>query len=91
MSTIIFEITDPSRRFVIDLANEPHEFVETVRKFVSKLETRSGAVKKNGAKGLNPKLKRASKYIDSIANRPESKAALAEADGIRESWIRKNV
>ena len=83
MSTIIIEITEPSRRFEIDLANEPQELVDQFRRFVSKLEIRSKTVKINGAKRLSPKLKRASKYIDSIANRPESKAALAEADDIR--------
>jgi len=90
MSTIIIETTDhPSRRFEIDLANEPKEFVEEFRKFVSKLEARSKSVKKNDTKQLSPKLKRASAYIDSISNRPESQAALAEADLIRKSWIRK--
>ena len=83
MSTIIIEITEPSRRFEIDLANEPQELVDEFRRFVSKLEIRSKTVKINGAKRLSPKLKRASKYIDSIANRPESKAALAAADDIR--------
>lgn len=97
MSTIVIETTDhTSRRFEIDLANEPKEFVEEFRKFLSKLEARSTTLKKNGTKRhspklkLSPKLKRASAYIDSIANNPESKAALAEADAIRKSWIRKN-
>jgi len=83
MSTVIIETTDPSRRFEIDLANEPQEFVDEFRKFVSKLEIRSKPARKNGAKRLGPKLKRASKYIDSISDRPESKGALAEANEIR--------
>ena len=84
MSTIVIKTMDhTSRRFEIDLANEPKDFVEEFRKFVSKLEARSSTVKKNGTKRLSPKLKRASAYIDSIANKPESKAALAEADAIR--------
>lgn len=91
MSTIVIETTDPSRRFEIDLAKEPKEFVEEFRKIVSKLEARSATVKKNGAKRLSPKLKRASKYIESISNQPKSKAALAEADEIRKDWVRKNV
>ena len=46
MSTIIIEITEPSRRFEIDLANEPQELVDEFRRFVSKLEIRSKTVKK---------------------------------------------
>jgi hypothetical protein len=91
MSTIVIETRDDSsRRFEIDLANEPEEFVLEFRNFVSKLEAKSKPVRKNGTKRLSAKLRRASAYIDSIADRPESKAALAEADAIRKSWIRKH-
>ncbi len=88
MSIIIIETTDPSRRFEVDLANESKEFVDEFRRFVSKLEIRSRTIKKNGAKRLSHKLKRASEYIDSISDRAMSRAALNEADNIREDWIR---
>jgi len=49
MKTVIIETTEPSRRFEIDLANEPREFVEEFQKFVSRLEVRSPAlVEKKG-------------------------------------------
>ena len=89
MSTIIIETTEPPRRFEIDLANEPQEFVDEFQKLVLKLEIKSKAVKKNGTKRLSPKLKRASKYIDSIVDRPKSKAALARADEIRKVLERR--
>lgn len=92
MSTIVIEMPDSSsRRFEIDLANEPKELVEEFCKFVKKLEARAGKSKKNGLKSLSPKLKRASEYLDTLADRPASKASLAEADEIRKDWIRKNV
>ena len=91
MGTIVIETADrSSRRYDIDLANESKEFVAEFNKFVAKLEAKGKTGKKNGSKRLNSKLKRASAYIDSILSRPESKAALAEADEIRGRWLRKN-
>ncbi len=91
MGTIVIETTDhSSKRFDIDLANESEEFVAEFKNFVTKLETKAGTGKKNGSKRLSSKLKRASAYIDTISTRPESKAALAEADEIRGGWLRKN-
>ena len=91
MSTIVIETSDfPSQRFEIDLAKEPREFADEVRNLVAKLETRTSTQKKIQAKRLSPRLRRASRYIDSITDRPASRIALAEADRIREDWIRNN-
>lgn len=91
MSTIVIEIPNlPSRRFEIDLAKESEEFVEEFTRFVTKLEARAVTVKKNGSKRPSPNIKRARQYLDVLSRRPESWAALAEADKIRKDWIRKN-
>lgn len=91
MSTIVIKTEDnPFETFEVDLANEPKEIKEEFRSFISKLKTRPNVAERRIRKKLSPKLMRASAYIDSIANNPESKAALAEADAIRKNWIRKN-
>ena len=90
MSTIVIETTEPSRRFEIDLEKEPREFVVELNRFVNKLESRSKPKRNGVERQMSEKMKRASAYIDSIAERPESKAALAEADKLRSGWIRKH-
>lgn len=92
MNTIIIETPGHSaQRYEIDLAAESKEFVDEFKSFVSKLEAKSKRTKKERTKRLSPKMKQASAYIDKISHRPESKAALAEADAIRKDWIRKYV
>lgn len=89
MSTIVIETTEPSRRFEIDLEKEPREFVLELREFVSKLESRSKPKRNGTRRELSEEMRRASAYIDSIADRPQSKAALAEADELRRGLLRK--
>lgn len=90
MSTIVIRTADdPQELFEVDLANEPKEFAEEFRKFVSKLRGRQQASKKKTRKELSPKLQRASEYLKSLEKIPESLDALREADELRKAWIRK--
>ena len=89
MSTIVIETTEPSRRFEIDLDKEPREFVLELKQFVSRLESRTKPKRNGTERELTEQMKRASEYLDSTAERAESKAALAEADELRRGWIRK--
>lgn len=92
MSTIVIKTEDnPFETFEVDLANEPKEIKEEFRRFVFKLRARSVAAKGRTRKKLSPKLKKASKYLESLSQIPESREALREADEIRRDWIRKNV
>ncbi len=90
MSTVVIDIPNqPQKRYEIDLAGEADAFVHEVEKLVTKFAPSSKSAK-NGSKRLTPKLREARNYLKSISRRAESKAALAEADEIRKSWIRKN-
>ena len=90
MSTIVIRTADdPQELFEVDLANEPKEFAEEFRRFVSKLRGRQRVTRQAPQKDLSPKLQRASEYLKSLADVPESLEALREADEIRKGWIRK--
>ena len=88
MSTIVIETTEPSRRFEIDLDKEPREFVLELKQFVSRLESRTKPKRNGTERELSEQMRRASAYIDSIADRPQSIAALAEADELRRGLIK---
>lgn len=90
MSTIVIKTEDnPLERFEIDLANEPKEFAEEFRKFVSKLRARSNVAERRARKKLSPKLQKATQYLESLSHITESVETLKEADEIRRDWIRK--
>ena len=90
MSTIVIKTEDNSlERFEVDLANEPKELAEEFRKFISKLRSKSSVGNRRPSKKLSPKLQKASEYLDSLSQIPESLETLKEADEIRKSWIRK--
>lgn len=90
MSTIVIRTPDdPQEFFEVDLANEPKEFAEEFRKFVSKLRGKKQASAKQAREELSPKLQRASEYLRSLENVPESIESLREADELRKAWIRK--
>lgn len=85
MSTITIETGgSTSKRYVIDLSKESKELVREIRKLVEARSKAPGLFDEPTAK-----LKRAAAYIDEISDRPESRSALAEADAMRKSWIRK--
>ena len=89
MSTIFIETTEPTRRFEVDLDKEPQEFALELKRVVSRLESRKSPKPSVSTKQLREKMKRASAYVDTIAERPQSKAAIAEADKLRIGWVRK--
>ncbi len=90
MSTIVIKTEDnPLELVEFDLANEPKELAEEFRRFISKLRARPNAAKGRTRRKLSPKLQKASKYLDSLSQIPESIQTLKEADEIRRDWIRK--
>jgi len=84
MSTIVIKTADnPQERFEVDLANEPSEFADEFRKFVSKLRGRKQASKRKTSKKPNPQKKRASENLRSIKNDPENIENLSGAQETR--------
>ncbi len=91
MSTIVIKTEDnPLERFEFDLTNEPKELADEFRKFVLKLRARTNVAEpRRTRKKLSPKLQKASEYLESLSQIPESIETLKEADEIRRDWIRK--